>query len=45
MWNGAMDTALNDAYNNVVKNNADPTTEIQKAYDTCKAELDRQLAG
>jgi multiple sugar transport system substrate-binding protein len=45
MWDGAMDTALSDAYNNVVKNNADPATEIQKAYDACQAELDRQLKG
>jgi multiple sugar transport system substrate-binding protein len=45
MWNGAMGTAVADAYNNVVKNNADAAAEIQKAYDTCKAELDRQLAG
>jgi hypothetical protein len=45
MWTGAMGTAVSDAYWRVLRENADAEAEIQKAYDTCKAELDRQLAG
>ena len=45
MWDGAMGTAVGDAYNNIVKNNKDAKSEIQTAFDKCQAELDRQLKG
>jgi multiple sugar transport system substrate-binding protein len=45
MWNSAMDTSLNDAFWNVVKQGKDAKAEIQTAFDKCQAELDRQLKG
>jgi len=45
MWTGAMGTAVGDAYWRVVRDGANPEAEIQKAYETAQAELDRQLKG
>jgi multiple sugar transport system substrate-binding protein len=43
IWNGAMGTALSDALTNVVKNNADPKTELANAEKKVQAELDKIL--
>jgi multiple sugar transport system substrate-binding protein len=45
MWTGAMGTAVGDAYWRVLRENANAADEIEKAYNTCKDELARQLAG
>ncbi|HEX2914073.1 MAG TPA: sugar ABC transporter substrate-binding protein [Chloroflexia bacterium] len=43
IWNSAMGTALSDAFTNVVKNNADPKTELANAEKKVQAELDKIL--
>jgi multiple sugar transport system substrate-binding protein len=45
MWSSAMGTAVSDAYWRVVRDGMDPKAEIEKAYEVCRAELERQLAG
>jgi multiple sugar transport system substrate-binding protein len=44
LWTGAMGTALTDALTNVVRNGADPASELATAEKTVQAELDRLLA-
>ncbi len=44
-WTSAMDTALVDALSNVVKNGAPAAEQVHAAAETCRAELERLLAG
>jgi multiple sugar transport system substrate-binding protein len=44
-WTGSMGTAVTDAYSNIVKNGADPTTEMEAAKATAQAEMEALLAG
>jgi multiple sugar transport system substrate-binding protein len=41
-WSGAMGTAWTDAINNILKNGADPKTELANAATKIQAELDKQ---
>jgi len=41
-WTGAMGTAWTDAFNNILKNGADPKTELANAATKIQAELDKQ---
>jgi len=41
-WTGAMGTAYGDAINNILKNGADPKTELANAATKVQAELDKQ---
>jgi len=43
IWNGAMGTALSDAFTNVVQKNADPKAELAAAEKKVQAELDKVL--
>lgn len=45
MWNGAMGTAVDDAFWHIVRDGSDAEAEVQTAYDTCVDELARQLEG
>lgn len=45
MWNGAMGTAVNDAFWRIMRGEGEAVSEIQTAFDTCKTELQRQLEG
>lgn len=42
-WTGAMGTAYGDAVTNIVRNGADPATELTTAEQAVQAELDRLL--
>ena len=42
-WTAAMGTALTTALSNIVKNGADPATEVQTAAAACEAELAQVL--
>jgi multiple sugar transport system substrate-binding protein len=42
-WTAAMGTAFGDAVTNIVRNGADPVTELTTAETTVQAELDRLL--
>ncbi len=42
-WNTTMDTALRDAFSNILKNKADATTEVHNAAQKCQTELTRIL--
>jgi len=44
LWDPAMDTALTTAVSNILKNNANPATELKTAADKCNTELQSLLA-
>ena len=44
LWDSAMDTALTDAVSNIVKNRANPSSELSKAADKCNTELQKLLS-
>jgi len=44
LWTGAMGTLFTTAVNNIVKNGADPMTELNTAATKCQEELDKVLA-
>lgn len=44
LWDSAMDTALTDAVSNIVKNHANPSSELSKAADKCNTELQKLLS-
>lgn len=43
LWDAAMDTAITNAVSNIIKNNADPMSELNKAADKCNTELQSLL--
>lgn len=43
LWDSAMDTALSDAVSHILKNNANPMTELNAAADKCNTELQKLL--
>jgi len=42
LWGGPVVTPWNDAVTEIFKNNADAKSEVEKAYELCAAELEKQ---